>query len=210
MPSSETSTMDQKRLFIKDYHRGVCSMAEVCSRYGISRPTGDTWVDRFEALGQSGLQERSRRPHGCSHETAIEVTEALLELRRKHPFWGPKKLLTVLRRRHPRVAWPARSTVADLLARHGLIPQRRRRRYPGHPGKPSQSMDAPNDTWCIDFKRECKTGNGLVLLSADGHRRLLPVHPGLSGPSVDRARGGAASPPARVPGVRSADDHALR
>lgn len=40
MPWSETSTMDQKRLFIKDYHRGVFSMAELCRRYGISRPTG--------------------------------------------------------------------------------------------------------------------------------------------------------------------------
>ena len=140
MPWSETSTMDQKRLFIKDYHRGAFSRAELCRRYEISRPTGDKWVDRFEAAGTPGVEERSRRPHGCSHETAIEVTEAILERRRKHTFWGPKKLLTVLRRRHPRVPWPARSTIADLLTRHGLIEQRRRRTYPG------QSMDAPNDS----------------------------------------------------------------
>ena len=38
------------------YHRGVCSMAELCRRYGISRPTGYKWVDRFEAHGQPGLQ----------------------------------------------------------------------------------------------------------------------------------------------------------
>lgn len=117
-------------------------------------------MDRFEATGAPGLAERSRRPHGCAHETPSEITEAILELRRKHPFWGPKKLLTILRRRRPRTRWPARSTVADLLTRHGLVDTRRRRTYPGHPGKPTQSMDAPNDTWRIDFKGEFKTSDG--------------------------------------------------
>ena len=39
MPWNKTSTMDQKRLFIKDYIRGAFAMAELCRRYGISRPT---------------------------------------------------------------------------------------------------------------------------------------------------------------------------
>ena len=151
-------------------------MAELCRRYGISGPTGYKWVDRFEASGVPGLQERSRRPHGCSHETAIEVTETILGLRRKHPYWGPKKLLTILTQRHPRVPWPARSTVGDLLSRHGLIERKRRRTYPGHPGKPAQSMDAPNDTWCIDFTGECKTGDGhdgYPLTVTDGYSRFI-------------------------------------
>ena len=176
MPWSERSTMDQKRLFIKDYQRSAFSMAELCRRYGISRPTGYKWVDRFETAGMPGLDERSRRPHGCSHETAIEVTEAILEVWRKHPFWGPKKLLAVLRRRHPRVPWPARSTIANLLTRHGLVERRRRRTYPGHPGKPIQSMDAPNDTWCIDFKGQFKTGDGQYcypLTVTDGCSRFI-------------------------------------
>jgi putative transposase len=135
MPWSETSAMDQKRLFIKDYIRGSFGMAELCRRYGIGRPTGYKWVARFEDSGLSGLEERSRRPKGCSHETAIEITEAVLEFRRKHPYWGAKKILSVLEKRHPLVSWPARSTVCDLLSRHGMIDRKRRRRYPGHPGE---------------------------------------------------------------------------
>ena len=61
-------------------------MAELCRRYGVSRPTGYKWIQRFEAGGLPGLEERARRPEGCSHETAIEITEAILELRREHPF----------------------------------------------------------------------------------------------------------------------------
>ncbi len=59
MPWSETSAMDQKRLFIKDYIRHTFSFAEICRRYGISRPTGYKWIARFEASGLSGLEERS-------------------------------------------------------------------------------------------------------------------------------------------------------
>ena len=54
MPWNKTSTMDQKRLFIKDYIRGAFAMAELCRRYGISRPTGYKWVARFEAAGLPG------------------------------------------------------------------------------------------------------------------------------------------------------------
>ena len=75
MPWDETSTMDQERLFIQDYVRGSFAMAELCRRYGISRPTGYKWIERFESEGPPGLEERSRRPEGCSHETAIEITE---------------------------------------------------------------------------------------------------------------------------------------
>ena len=107
MPWSETSTVDQKRLFVADYQRGSFAMAELCRRYGVSRPTGYKWIQRFEGEGFPGLTVRSKRPKGCSHETAIEITEAILDLRRRHPYWGAKKLLTLLERRHPQVEWPA-------------------------------------------------------------------------------------------------------
>jgi hypothetical protein len=38
MPWSETSTMDQKHLFIQDYIKGSFAMAELCRRYG-NQPT---------------------------------------------------------------------------------------------------------------------------------------------------------------------------
>jgi transposase-like protein len=44
MPWSETSTVDQKRFFVADYQRGSFAMAELCRRYGVSRPTGYKWI----------------------------------------------------------------------------------------------------------------------------------------------------------------------
>ena len=53
-----------------------------------------------------------------------------------------------------------RSTVCDILRRHGLVPTRRSRRRIGHPGKPTTIMGAPNAVWCADFKGQFKTGDG--------------------------------------------------
>lgn len=172
-----------KRLFIAAHQRGALSLDELCRRYGVSRPTGYKWIQRFEEEALPGPQERSRRPKGCSHETAIEITEAILDLRRRHPFWGAKKLLTILERRHPNVQWAVRSTVCDLLSRHGMVDRKRRRRYPGHPGKPSAHMERTGDgVYC--YQLTVTDGASRFLLGCQAppstaHETAKPVFRGL-------------------------------
>jgi transposase InsO family protein len=168
--------MDQKRLLIADYLTQSFTIMELCRRYGVSRRTGYKWIDRFLDEGFAGLEERSRRPESCPHRTPDDVVERVLDLRRKHPSWGAKKLLKILGDRAPHIEWPARSTVSELLTRHGLVENKRRRTYPGHPGKPASSMDQPNDVWCADYKGEFKTGDGIYcypLTITDGSTRFL-------------------------------------
>ena len=176
MPWSTTSPMDQKVRFIADYRRHVFSLAELCARFRVSRKTGYKWIERFESTGPSGLVDRSRRPHGCPHQTPAAVVEALLDFRRHHPTWGAKKLLRILSQRQPDWEWPARSTGSDLLKRHGLVSGRRRRRVPGHPGRPLTPMDEPNAIWTADFKGQFKTRDGVYcypLTVVDGYSRYL-------------------------------------
>ncbi|MGH2609924.1 MAG: helix-turn-helix domain-containing protein, partial [Tepidiformaceae bacterium] len=58
-----------------------------------SRKTGYKWLERFDAEGVVGLEDRSRAPHSCPHRMPDEIRDALLAARRLHPTWGPKKLL---------------------------------------------------------------------------------------------------------------------
>ena len=103
-------------------------MTERCERYGISRTAGYKWVARVEEGCRAVLADRSRAPHHCPHRIPDAMAELLCTTRRKHPLWGPKKLLQNLSPRHRRIiAWPAVSTVGDLLVRHGLVTKRRRR-----------------------------------------------------------------------------------
>ena len=191
MPWSQTTPMDQKTQFIADYLREIFSFTELCARYGVSRETGYKLVERYLEQGPAGLQERSRRPHRSPNETAAHVVEALLELRRRHPRWGAKKLLPLLGKRHPSWDLPARTTVFEILNRHGMVPKKRRRRAIGHPGRPTSRVLAPNDLWCADFKGEFKTGDGIYcypLTVTDDHSRYLLGCQGLLSTKVIEAK----------------------
>lgn len=69
MPWSEMSPMDQKVQFVGDYQRDLFTVCELFDRYGISRKTGYKWIERYETEGSTGLQDLSRRPHACPHQT---------------------------------------------------------------------------------------------------------------------------------------------
>jgi transposase InsO family protein len=184
MPWMETNAMEQRRSFVIDYESGQWSMSELCERYRITRPTGYKWVERVEVEGEAGLAERSRAPRGCPHETPERVARLLLEARQEFG-WGAKKLLQVLSKRHPRLAWPARSTVNAILDRHGKLRKNRRRRKWKHPGAAALATERPNQVWPADFKGQFKTRDGRYcypLTVTDHYSRTLLLCKGL--PSV--------------------------
>jgi transposase InsO family protein len=178
MPWLETNPMDQRLRFLEDLRLDRMSMTELCAHYQISRKTGYKWIDRAAEEGRRGLVDRSRAPHHCPHKISDEMATLLCEFRIKHDDWGARKLLKVLKGRHPRRRdWPAASTVADLFSREGLARHPRRRRpRPAHPGAPAIYTASPNDLWTADFKGEFRTGDGIYcypLTIADLHARFL-------------------------------------
>jgi len=152
----QTNATEQKLGFAGDYESGQWSMVELCERYGVTRPTGYKWVSRYQEDGEAGLVERLRAPLGCPHRTPARVEELILAARKEYG-WGAKKLLQVLRSRHPRLVWPARSTVNAILERHGKLRKNRRRRKWSHPGAAALETMRPNQVWPADFKGQFKT-----------------------------------------------------
>ena len=155
----ETNPTEQRLSFLIDYASGQWSMSELCERYRVSRPTGYKWLRRVEREGESGFDERSRRPRSSPQQTPAAIERQLLEARAKYG-WGAKKLLQVLRRRHPELEWPARSTVNEILDRHGKLHKQRRRRKWAHPGAAALVTERPNQVWPVDFKGQFKTRDG--------------------------------------------------
>jgi putative transposase len=191
MPWRDASPMDQRTQFIADHLRDTHSITELCERYGVSRKTGHKWIDRYLRLGPAGLEERSRRPQRAPNQTADEIVAAILEARHRHPSWGGKQLRALLQKRHPRWTLPGRSTVCDILSRHGLVPTRRQRRRIGHPGKPTTLMLAPNDVWSADYKGQFRTGDGRYcypLTVTDGFSRYLLGCQALASTAVQEAK----------------------
>ena len=155
----ETNPTEQRLSFLIDYASGQWSMSELCERYRVSRPTGYKWLRRVEKEGESGFDERSRRPRSSPYQTPVAIERQLLEARAKYG-WGAKKLLQVLRRRHPELEWPARSTINAILDRHGKLHKQRRRRKWAHPGAAALVTERPNQVWPVDFKGQFKTRDG--------------------------------------------------
>lgn len=69
------------------------SITEVAASWGISRQTLHTWLSRWEQGGLEGLVDRSHRPRDCPHQIDAEVEVAVLEMRRAHPGWGPRRIV---------------------------------------------------------------------------------------------------------------------
>jgi len=133
------------------------NISALCLVYRISRVTAYKWIERFEAEGRAGLQDRSSRPHQSPQATDPQVVEQVIAMR-KHHGWGPKKLAPLLAAAG--VSPPALSTIGDILRRAGLVRTSRRRR-PRPLAQPSCGRgEKPNDVWCTDYKGEFLLGNG--------------------------------------------------
>lgn len=166
----------ERARFITLHEQGYYSMAELATRFGISRKTGYKWLERYQSGGMDALEEQSRAPHACPHRTSAAAEAALIQTRTAHPHWGAKKLVAYLKHKQPDLLLPAPSTAGEMLKRHGLITTRQRRRPPTHPGCPTLTAEASNDVWMADFKGEFLTGNGQFcypLTVTDAHSRFL-------------------------------------
>lgn len=177
MPWRETSPMEQRLDFVREFESELFTMTELAAQYGISPKTGYKWLARYDADGVGGLQDRSRRPRSSPHATDPALVKALLAHRRRHPRWGAKKLLAIAARGQPDADWPSRSTVCTLLKQHGFIESRRpRARTPHGPAAPLMPITAANQVWTTDFKGEFRTGDGRYcypLTLRDGFSRFV-------------------------------------
>lgn len=168
---------DQRRQFVALYHTGHYTKTHLCDLFGISRPTGDTWLARYEASNSAWAEDRSHAPHTCPHATPSTVVEAVTALRLAHPTWGPKKLRAHLQATRPDLRCPAASTIGRVLQGAELVPALTRQRAPAAaPSPPLTPPDTPNRVWCADLKGWFRLGNRQrcdPLTVTDGYSRYL-------------------------------------
>lgn len=191
MPWEQTSAMDQRVKFIADWLSGEYLKTELCTIYGISRPTADKWINRYQEYGVQALQEQSRAPHCHPNETPQAIREMLIRTKRSHPSWGPKKIVDYLRERRAEQNWPADSTAGEILKRAGLVKRRIPRRRVAPYSEPFSECHAPNQVWSADFKGDFLLANNrrcYPLTLSDNFSRYLLVCRALERPSYQAVR----------------------
>jgi transposase InsO family protein len=108
--ASARTTVFARRLIVDRVLAGH-RPGEVAKQLGVSRQTVYKWLRRYRAEGDSGLADRSSRPHRLARLTSAETTAAIVAARvAEHA--GPVRLAALL-------GLPA-STVGAVIARAGL------------------------------------------------------------------------------------------
>ena len=156
---TETCAMDERKRFVEEVLADEQTMREICERYGVSRKTGYKWLYRYKEEGRAGLEERSRAPLSRPNAADAQTVGRVIELRRAHRSWGPKKLRAVLDTRWPDRSWPATSTIGEILRRADLIAAREREGGSKPVAYDERPIIAPvpNALWTIDFKGTVQT-----------------------------------------------------
>lgn len=109
MSHASARTTFHGRLLIVERHQAGWPQAHIARAMGVSRKCVKTWIDRYAAEGEAGLQDRSSRPHRSPTRTSPQIERQVLEMRRRER-WGQDLI-------GPELGVPAR-TVSRILRRH--------------------------------------------------------------------------------------------
>jgi transposase InsO family protein len=170
---TELSVVEQRYLAVREALDGA-KITDVATRYGVDRRTVHRWLVRYATEGLGALADRSSRPDRCPHQTVPEIEARIVALRRAHPGWGPRTILSRLRRELAEP--PSRSSIYRCLIRHRLIDPKPRRRRAQEYKRWERSR--PMELWQMDVMggvmlqdgTECK-----VITGIDDHSRFCVI-----------------------------------
>jgi transposase InsO family protein len=159
----ELSVAEQRYQAVLAVIKDGRTVIETAAAVGVSRQTLHAWLVKYEAGGLEGLVDGSHRPVGCPHQMPAVVEAAVLEARRRHPSWGPRRIAVEVSRAGLGMA-VTESSVYRCLRRAGLVePDGRRRRKRDWK---RWERGRPNELWQIDVV-------GGFLLADGSHAKAL-------------------------------------
>ena len=173
MPLVDLSTAKQRYDAVREVLDGA-TVKDTATRYGVDRRTLHRWLLRYANEGLTALADKSSKPDRCPHQMAPEIEARIVELRRSHPGWGPRTILSKLRRKLEEA--PSRSAIYRCLVRHRLIdPKKRRRRREDYKRwERARSMEL----WQIDVMGSVFLTSGIgvsVVTGIDDHSRFCVI-----------------------------------
>ena len=166
----ERKTVEQTRLeFVMRVLAHEKSKSALCREYGISRPTGDKWLARYQT-GED-LTDHSRRPFHTPNKISEEMEAEIVAARKAEPAIGARKARRMFLDAG-KESIPSASTFNRVFHRNGLITKEA-----SEAAKHTVRFEKaePNEMWQADFKGDflLKDGTRCFPLSLiDDHSRM--------------------------------------
>ena len=118
MPWKEQVIETMREEFVKRVLAHEKSKAALCREYGISRPTGDKWIERY--LNSESLSDQKRAPHIVANRTDKDTEAFIVAYRKKYPAIGATKIHRMLQD-EGLTDTPCPRTIDDIFKRNSLI-----------------------------------------------------------------------------------------
>lgn len=154
MAWEERTVKQMREEFVKRVLAQEKSKASLCREYGISRPTGDKWIKRYQD-GES-MTDRSRAPKHVYGRISPSIERDIVRMRERYPALGAVKLRRIMEDKgYPDL--PCARTFNNVFQRHGLIEEE-----DSIAATPHQRYEkaVPNEMWQADFKGHFKMEDG--------------------------------------------------
>src|SRR5687768_1037927 len=136
-----TRTIVEQRTSAMELVAAGVGVSEIAERFGVSRQAVYDWKARFREDPETGLNDRSRRPHTSPRRTAEAIEQRVIEERKQWGF-GSKKILRRLQDEEPDAEWPQRATIDAIFKRAGLVRGRKRVRRRFAPAEARRTYEA--------------------------------------------------------------------
>ena len=154
------------QLFLEEQY----STALLCEEFGVSAHSIHRWVNAYRRRGAEGLEPK--RPLSGKRRVAKEVRQQMVEVKKDHPEYGPRRIADVLKRFFLMPTSPA--TVHKTLAEQGLV-EKARVKPVKNPTKPRFFERAqPNQLWQSDIMTFRLAGRNAYLIGfMDDYSRYI-------------------------------------
>ena len=144
----------------------------VAREMGVGRSTLSKWVRLYRDQGEAGLKSKSAGPSRPRPKVAAAVKTKVVELKRRHPDFGIKKISQFLRRV---LFLPvSRETVRRTLNEQQLLKKPRRKPQRNPPKPRFFERSTPNQMWQTDiFTFRLGGKNAYLIGFLDDHSRYV-------------------------------------
>lgn len=154
------------RLYLEEGY----SVSILQEQFGVSGHSIQRWVKAYRSLGESGLHAKQRA--GVKTSVPGKVRQRIVEMKRRHPEYGPRRITDVLRRFFLIPTSPA--TVHKTLADKGLV-KKAKRKPVKNPSRPRFfERSRPNQLWQSDIMTFRLAGRNAYLIGyLDDYSRYI-------------------------------------
>jgi transposase InsO family protein len=146
--AGEALSVEKKLAMVLAAQQPGMRIKDLCAELGVHRDTLHEWRRRFAAEGLDGLMDRSRRPLRSPNQTAAELEDEVVRLRKELPLDNGAAVIGWHLRRQGRTDVPSDRTIHRILVRRGMVLAQPQKRPKGAYRR--FEFARPNECWQID------------------------------------------------------------